>query len=64
MLNELFRHRVADDRIHHLRGRVADAMGRDGQIRLTLSTNRGSENLATVHGFDLVINGSGADPRT
>ena len=34
----------------------------DGQIRLTLSTNRGSENLETVHGFDLVIDGSGADP--
>jgi mycobactin lysine-N-oxygenase len=53
---------LADDRIHHLRGRVAHAVGRDGQIRLTLSTNRGSENLETVHGFDLVIDGSGADP--
>ena len=29
---------------------------------MTLSTNRGSENLETVHGFDLVIDGSGADP--
>ncbi|OMC16198.1 NADPH-dependent L-lysine N(6)-monooxygenase MbtG [Mycobacterium sp. SP-6446] len=53
---------LADDRIHHLRGRVAHAVGWDGQIRLTLSTNRGSENLETVHGFDLVIDGSGADP--
>ncbi|OBG27771.1 NADPH-dependent L-lysine N(6)-monooxygenase MbtG [Mycobacterium sp. 852002-51057_SCH5723018] len=53
---------LADDRIHHLRGRVAHAVGRDGQVRLTLSTNRGSENLETVHGFDLVIDGSGADP--
>ena len=53
---------LADDRIHHLRGRVAHAVGRQGQIRLTLSTNRGSENLETVHGFDLVIDGSGADP--
>jgi mycobactin lysine-N-oxygenase len=53
---------LADDRIRHLRGRVAHAVGRDGQIRLTLSTNRGSENLETVHGFDLVIDGSGADP--
>ncbi len=53
---------LADDRIHHLRGRVAHAVGRDGQIRLTLSTNRGAENLETVHGFDLVIDGSGADP--
>jgi mycobactin lysine-N-oxygenase len=53
---------LADDRIHHLRGRVAHAVGREGQIRLTLSTNRGSENFETVHGFDLVIDGSGADP--
>ena len=53
---------LADDRIRHLRGRVAHAVGRDGQIRLTLSTNRGAENLETVHGFDLVIDGSGADP--
>ncbi|MDT5145447.1 MAG: mycobactin lysine-N-oxygenase [Mycobacterium sp.] len=53
---------LADDRIRHLRGRVAHAVARQGQIRLTLSTNRGSENLETVHGFDLVIDGSGADP--
>jgi mycobactin lysine-N-oxygenase len=53
---------LADDRIRHLRGRVAHAVGRQGRIRLTLSTNRGSENLETVHGFDLVIDGSGADP--
>lgn len=32
---------MADDRIRHLRGRVAHAVGRDGQIRQTLSTNRG-----------------------
>lgn len=53
---------LADDRIRHLRGRVAHAVGRDGRIRLTLSTNRGGENFETVHGFDLVIDGSGADP--
>ncbi len=53
---------LADDRIRHLRGRVAHAVARDEQIRLTLSTNRGSENFQTVHGFDLVIDGSGADP--
>ena len=53
---------LADDRIRHLRGRVAHAVGRDDQIRLTLSTNRGTENVETVHGFDLVIDGSGADP--
>jgi mycobactin lysine-N-oxygenase len=52
---------ISDDRIRHLRGRVAHAVARDGRIRLTLSTNRGGENLETVHGFDLVIDGSGAD---
>ncbi len=52
---------MADDRIRHLRGRVAHAVGRDGQIRLTLSTNGGNENFETVHGFDLVIDGSGLD---
>lgn len=53
---------LADDRIRHLRGRVAHAVGREERIRLTLSTNRGGENFETVHGFDLVIDGSGADP--
>ncbi|MEO8816156.1 MAG: NADPH-dependent L-lysine N(6)-monooxygenase MbtG [Mycobacterium sp.] len=52
---------LADDRIRHLRGRVAHAVARDERIRLTLNTNRGGENLETVHGFDLVIDGSGAD---
>jgi mycobactin lysine-N-oxygenase len=52
---------LADDRIRHLRGRVAHAVALDDRIRLTLSTNRGNENLETVHGFDLVIDGSGAD---
>lgn len=56
---------LADDRIRHLRGRVAHAVARDDRIRLTLSTNRGSEAPGefseTVHGFDLVIDGSGAD---
>lgn len=53
---------LADDRIRHLCGRVAHAVGREERIRLTLSTNRGGENFETVHGFDLVIDGSGADP--
>jgi mycobactin lysine-N-oxygenase len=53
---------LADDRIRHLRGRVAHAVARDEQIRLTLSTDRGTENLETMHGFDLVIDGSGCDP--
>ena len=53
---------LADDRIRYLRGRVAHAVARDDRIRLTLSTNGGSERLETVHGFDLVIDGSGADP--
>lgn len=52
---------LSDDRVRHLRGRVAHAVPRDGRIRLTLSTTHGSERLETVHGFDLVIDGSGAD---
>lgn len=57
---------LADDRIRHLRGRVAHAVGRDDRIRLTLSMNQGGMNqggeaIETVHGFDLVIDGSGAD---
>jgi mycobactin lysine-N-oxygenase len=52
---------LSDDRIRHLRGRVAHAVARDSRIRLTLSTNQGGEHLETVHGFDLVIDGSGAD---
>ena len=52
---------LADDRIRHLRGRVAHAVALDDRIRLTLSTDRGGERLETVHGFDLVIDGSGAD---
>jgi mycobactin lysine-N-oxygenase len=53
---------LADDRIRHLRGRVAHAVARGEQIRLTLRTDRGTENFETVHGFDLVIDGSGFDP--
>lgn len=52
---------LADDRIRHLRGRVAHAVARDQRIRLTLQTERGGERLETVHGFDLVIDGSGAN---
>lgn len=52
---------LADDRIRHLRGRVAHAVPREDRIRLTLQTDRGAECLETVHGFDLVIDGSGAD---
>lgn len=52
---------LADDRIRHLRGRVAHAVARDERIRLTLNTIRGGERFETVHGFDLVIDGSGAD---
>lgn len=57
---------LADDRIRHLRGRVAHAVARDGRIRLTLHAGTGvgpsAERVETVHGFDLVIDGSGADP--
>lgn len=52
---------LADDRIRHLRGRVAHAVARDDRIRLTLATNQAGEAVETVHGFDLVIDGSGAD---
>lgn len=53
---------LADDRIRHLRGRVAHGIAADNRIRLTLCTDRCGEQLETVHGFDLVIDGSGADP--
>lgn len=53
---------LADDRIRHLRGRVAHGVAADERIRLTLHTDRCGERLETVHGFDLVIDGSGANP--
>lgn len=53
---------LADDRIRHLRGRVAHAVPREERIRLTLHTDRAGERVETVHGFDLVIDGQGADP--
>jgi mycobactin lysine-N-oxygenase len=53
---------LADERIKHLRGRVARAVNRDDRIWITLSTDRGGEPHETLHGFDLVIDGSGADP--
>lgn len=61
---------LADERIRHLRGRVAHAVETDGRIRITLHTDHlrhpgggsGGERLETVHGFDLVIDASGADP--
>ncbi len=53
---------LADDRIRHLRGRVAHAVDRADGIRLTLWSTRSGERLDTVHGFDLVVDGSGADP--
>ena len=52
---------LADERIRHLRDRVAHAVDCDGQIRITLHTECGGERLETVYGFDLVIDGSGAD---
>ena len=53
---------LADDRIRHLRGRVAHAVPKDGRIRLTLHTDQaGGERMETVHGFDRVIDGQGAD---
>ncbi|KAA0111291.1 NADPH-dependent L-lysine N(6)-monooxygenase MbtG [Mycolicibacterium sp. P1-5] len=53
---------LADDRIRHLRGRVAHGVAAAGdRIRITLHTDRHGERLETVHGFDLVIDGSGAE---
>lgn len=53
---------LADERIKHLRGRVVHAVDRDNRIWITLHTDRGGEQIETVHAFDLVIDGSGADP--
>lgn len=53
---------LADERIKHLRGRVARVATRDSRIWITLSTDNCGEPLETLHRFDLVIDGSGADP--
>ncbi|MDT5221585.1 MAG: mycobactin lysine-N-oxygenase [Mycobacterium sp.] len=53
---------LADERIKHLRGRVARAVDRDNKIWITLATDRRGEPLEALHAFDLVIDGSGADP--
>lgn len=53
---------LADERIRHLRGRVASAVDCDDRIRITLHTDRSDERLQTAHDFDLVIDGSGVDP--
>ncbi|MBS9534540.1 NADPH-dependent L-lysine N(6)-monooxygenase MbtG [Mycobacterium sp. M1] len=53
---------LADERIEHLRGRVADVTDRDGRVWVTLRTDRHGECVPSEHGFDLVIDGSGADP--
>lgn len=52
---------LADERIKHLRGRVARVVARDGRIWITLCTDNCGEPLETLHRFDLVIDGSGAD---
>lgn len=52
---------LADERIKHLRGRVVRAVNRDDRVWITLSTDRSAEPLETLHAFDLVIDGSGAD---
>jgi mycobactin lysine-N-oxygenase len=53
---------LADERIKHLRGRVARVACRDDSIWITLGTDKGGEPQETLHRFDLVIDGSGADP--
>jgi mycobactin lysine-N-oxygenase len=53
---------LADERIKHLRGRVARVVNSDNRIWITLCTDNCGEPLETLHRFDLVIDGSGADP--
>jgi mycobactin lysine-N-oxygenase len=53
---------LADERIKHLRGRVERVVDRDGRIWITLRTDGNGEPRETLHSFDLVIDGSGADP--
>jgi mycobactin lysine-N-oxygenase len=53
---------LADERIKHLRGRVARVVDSDNRIWITLCTDNCGEPLETLHRFDLVIDGSGADP--
>ncbi len=53
---------LADERIQHLRGRVARVVDRDGRIWITLRTDGNGEPRENLHSFDLVIDGSGADP--
>ena len=53
---------LADERIKHLRGRVARVIDRDNRIWITLCTDNRGEPHETLHRFDLVIDGSGADP--
>jgi mycobactin lysine-N-oxygenase len=53
---------LADERIKHLRGRVARVIDRDSRIWITLRNDSNGEPLETLHNFDLVIDGSGADP--
>lgn len=53
---------LADERIQHLRGRVTRVAHRDNRIWITVATDNRGEPLETLHRFDLVIDGSGADP--
>jgi mycobactin lysine-N-oxygenase len=53
---------LVDERIKHQRGRVARVVDRDSRIWITLSTDNCGEPLETLHRFELVIDGSGADP--
>ncbi len=52
---------LADERIKHLRGRVAEVVDRHERIWVTLQTDLCGELRESVHDFDLVIDGSGAD---
>lgn len=52
---------LSDERIKHVRGRVAEVVDRDERIWITLQTDHCGEMLESTHDFDLVIDGSGAD---
>lgn len=53
---------LADERIKHMRGRVARVVDSDNKIWITLRTDNCGEPQETLHRFELVIDGSGADP--
>ena len=53
---------LADERITHLRGRVLQVADHDDRIWITLDADGTGKAAPRRHGFDLVVDGSGADP--